>query len=216
MILLNEDWTFTATDADCDIGYAGENGVRTLYIRMNGLEYEGWSFFLDVQRKEQKDIWAVEPEPFNGDLLLRVPIQQAYLVDDGAVYVQLRAAAPDGRVKKSDQLLLRVRCSIGPVEAVPSPLPSEFAAYEARIGAIRDAVEEMFGRSAVPCEIVDFSGEWDFSKDCSDWQTVRAPHTCNASDGMSGSMYRGKTYYLSLIHILWSHQAAVHPPSLRT
>ena len=45
MILLNEDWTFTATDADCDIGYAGENGVRTLYIRMNGLEYEGWSFF---------------------------------------------------------------------------------------------------------------------------------------------------------------------------
>ena len=33
MILLNEDWTFTATDADCDIGYAGENGVRTLYIR---------------------------------------------------------------------------------------------------------------------------------------------------------------------------------------
>ncbi|WP_411655359.1 hypothetical protein [Anaeromassilibacillus sp. SJQ-1] len=90
MILLNEDWTFTATDADCDIGYAGENGVRTLYIRMNGLEYEGWSFFLDVQRKEQKDIWAVEPEPFNGDLLLRVPIQQAYLVDDGAVYVQLR------------------------------------------------------------------------------------------------------------------------------
>ena len=99
MILLNEDWTFTATDADCDIGYAGENGVRTLYIRMNGLEYEGWSFFLDVQRKEQKDIWAVEPEPFNGDLLLRVPIQQAYLVDDGAVYVQLRAAAPDGRSK---------------------------------------------------------------------------------------------------------------------
>lgn len=208
MILLNEDWTFTATDADCDIGYAGENGVRTLYIRMNGLEYEGWSFFLDVQRKEQKDIWAVEPEPFNGDLLLRVPIQQAYLVDDGAVYVQLRAAAPDGRVKKSDQLLLRVRCSIGPVEAVPSPLPSEFAAYEARIEAIRDAVEEMFGRSAVPCEIVDFSGEWDFSKDCSDWQTVRAPHTCNASDGMSGSMYRGKTYYRKALFV-GREQAAI-------
>lgn len=195
MILLNEDWTFTAADEECDIGYAGENGVRTLDIQMSGLEYAGWDFFLDVQRKGQKDIWAVEPEALDGDLLLRIPIRRAYLIEDGPVYAQLRASAPDGRIKKSAQLMLHVKCSINSVESAPSPLPSEFAAYEARMVAIRDAVEELFGRSAVPYEIVDFCEGWAFSKDQSSWETVNIPHTCNVSDGMSGSMYRGKAYY---------------------
>ena len=113
MILLNEDWTFTAADEECDIGYAGENGVRTLDIQMSGLEYAGWDFFLDVQRKGQKDIWAVEPEALDGDLLLRIPIRRAYLIEDGPVYAQLRASAPDGRIKKSAQLMLHVKCKIG-------------------------------------------------------------------------------------------------------
>ena len=173
----------------------GENGVRTLDIQMSGLEYAGWDFFLDVQRKGQKDIWAVEPEALDGDLLLRIPIRRAYLIEDGPVYAQLRASAPDGRIKKSAQLMLHVKCSINSVESAPSPLPSEFAAYEARMVAIRDAVEELFGRSAVPYEIVDFCEGWAFSKDQSSWETVNIPHTCNVSDGMSGSMYRGKAYY---------------------
>ena len=45
MILLNEDWTFTAADEECDIGYAGENGVRTLDIQMSGLEYPRGALF---------------------------------------------------------------------------------------------------------------------------------------------------------------------------
>ena len=39
MILLNEDWTFTAADEECDIGYAGENGVRTLDRPCNPMSY---------------------------------------------------------------------------------------------------------------------------------------------------------------------------------
>ena len=54
MILLNEDWTFTAADEECDIGYAGENGVRTLDIQMSGLEYAGWDFFWMSSEKDKK------------------------------------------------------------------------------------------------------------------------------------------------------------------
>ena len=61
-------------------------------------------------------------------------------------------------------MMLHVKCSINSVESAPSPLPSEFAAYEARMVAIRDAVEELFGRSAVPYEIVDFCEGWLFPK----------------------------------------------------
>lgn len=149
MILLNEDWTFTAADEECDIGYAG----RTVFVRWIS-RCLGWNsrlgFFSGCPAKGQKDIWAVEPEALDGDLLLRIPIRRAYLIEDGPVYAQLRASAPDGRIKKSAQLMLHVKCSINSVESAPSPLPSEFAAYEARMVAIRDAVEELFGRSAVP------------------------------------------------------------------
>lgn len=44
MITLNSDWTYTAGDGDCEIGYSGENEVHALLIRQDGLTYADWDF----------------------------------------------------------------------------------------------------------------------------------------------------------------------------
>lgn len=42
--------------------------------------------------------------------------------------------------------------------------------------------------------------DWDFRKDAdAEWQRVRVPHSCNATDGQSARYYRGLTHYTTTI-----------------
>lgn len=43
--------------------------------------------------------------------------------------------------------------------------------------------------------VVNWSTAWNFTKDQVTYTPVNIPHTCNQSDGLSKSMYRGKTWY---------------------
>lgn len=123
------------------------------------------------------DIWAVEKALRKDGLMLKIPIRSDYIPGGGVVYAQLRATAPDGRVKKSGHLALRVKSSVNAVKEASSPLTSEFEAYEARMAALRNEVEAMLGEGLELCQELDFSEGWQFSKDLSTWETVSAPHT---------------------------------------
>lgn len=163
MIILNNDWTFQITGKDCTIGYAGENDVYTLYIEQMGTEYAGWNFFMDVQREDEKDIWAVEKETQKDRLLLSIPIRRSYIPNGAILYAQLRASAPDGRVKKSAQMMLSVKGSINTLEMMPTPLPSEFEEYECRILDAKTAAEAAAGRAelaATKSPYIGATGTW--------------------------------------------------------
>ena len=132
MIILNNDWTFTATSDDLLLGYAGENKIYTLQMQTTGNQYAGWSFFMDIKTNDRVDVWAVDAQEQDGNLLLSIPVLQSYIPESGCIRAQLRAAAADGRVKKSERLTLQVKTSANaPLEI--SLMPSEFEAYEERI-----------------------------------------------------------------------------------
>ena len=141
MIILEEDWAFTVSKEDCCIGYAGENQIHMLCIQKMGTDYTDWNFVLDVQQGYERNIWAVEKRIEDGKLLLAVPIKREYIARSGNVIVQLRATAPNGRVKKSAQLSLSVSSSINAPDVLPEVLPSEFEEYELRILDARTATE---------------------------------------------------------------------------
>lgn len=140
MIILNDNWTFTAEPEDLRLGYVGENKVYTLLLQINGTTFADWSFFMDVHINNRIDVWAVNSEEKDGNLLLTIPILQSYISNGRHVRAQLRANASDGRIKKSEQISLYVKKSVNaPLEI--SLLPSEFEVYENRIISARSEAE---------------------------------------------------------------------------
>lgn len=87
---------------------------------------------MDAKIKDQVDVWAVNALERDGNLLPSIPIMQSYIPQGGYIYAQLRAASPDGRVKKSEQIILYVESSVNTPFKI-SLLPSEFEQYEERI-----------------------------------------------------------------------------------
>lgn len=148
MIVLNGNWTFLAKGEDTVLGYAGENEVSTLQIRMQGMEYQDWDITLETRQGEKKNIWAVDKTIENGSLILSVIIKEEYISQKGTIIVQLRACASDGRIKKSALLHLNVKSSIDAPNVLPSPLPSEFAEYEIRIMNAKSVVKADADRAA--------------------------------------------------------------------
>lgn len=146
MIILNNDWTFTAQSEDLTLGYAGENKVYTLQMQMTGTEYAGWSFFMDAKVGDRVDVWAVDIQEQDGNLMLSIPVLQSYIPQGGCIHAQLRAVAPDGRVKKSERLTMQAKTSVNAALEI-SILPSEFEVYESRILTARADAEAAAGRA---------------------------------------------------------------------
>lgn len=148
MIILNKNWTFSVKGEDTVLGYVGENQVHTIQIQVFGTEYWTWNIVLETVQNEKRNIWAVEKTLENGNLRLSIPIKKEYGLQNGTILAQLRASAPDGRVKKSAKLGFSVKNSINAPDVLPSPLPSEFTDYEMRIMNAKSAVETDADRAA--------------------------------------------------------------------
>lgn len=149
MITLNKQWELLGSAEDTDLGYVGENEVVTLRIQTYDLEYQDWNFVLDVKYSDvNKKIWAVEKKAENGKLVLSMVIKKEHIASSAGPQIQVRATHPDGRVKKSSLLGLKIRGSINAPDVVPSPLPSEFEDYEARIQYLKNEVESDADRAA--------------------------------------------------------------------
>ncbi|WP_195986220.1 collagen-like protein [Clostridium sp. D33t1_170424_F3] len=168
MIILEKDWTFTVAAKDAVLGYMGENAVQTLQVKLLGTEYANWDMVFDVMQGEMYNIWPVEKTIAEGNLILSVLIKKEYVWQSDGVSVQLRAAAPDGRIKKSALLNLRVNGSVNTPDVLPSPLPAVFEEYESRIINLKEEVERTVELVAESCPYIgenDNWYEWDMETD---------------------------------------------------
>lgn len=160
MIILEKDWTFTVSKRDAALGYIGENAVQILQVKLLGTEYAAWDMVFDVMQGEMYNIWPVDKTITEGNLLLSVLIKREYIWQSGGISVQLRATAPDGRIKKSALLNLRVNSSVNAPDVLPSPLPAVFEEYESHIINLKKEVEHTVELVAESCPYIGENDNW--------------------------------------------------------
>ena len=160
MIILEKNWTFTVAEKDAILGYIGENAVQTLQVKLLGTEYADWDMVLDVMQGEMYNIWPVDKTIAEGNLILSILIKKEYIWQSGGVSVQLRATAPDGRIKKSACLNLRVNSSVNAPDVLPSPLPAVFEEYESRIINLKKEVEHTVELVTESCPYIGDNDNW--------------------------------------------------------
>ena len=150
MITLNRDWSISAAPQELVVGYAAEHNVYTLVIlQTGGAMYADWTIAMDAETGIRKDVWLVDAQVSEDNLILRIPIKREYIPEGGIAHVQLRYEAPDGRTKKSAIIDLRIKRSINAPGDVPSPLPSEFVELEQQVMDARDEAVEAADRAQV-------------------------------------------------------------------
>lgn len=100
MITLNRDWSISAAPQELVVGYAAEHNVYTLVIlQTGGAMYADWTIAMDAETGIRKDVWLVDAQVSEDNLILRIPIKREYIPEGGIAHVQLRYEAPDGRTK---------------------------------------------------------------------------------------------------------------------
>jgi hypothetical protein len=137
------------------IGYIGDHRVERVVFKLpktyNGIDMSGFSFKLDTQFGDKKDIIDLD-KTVEEYIQLTWTVEETHLLDSGYVQIQIRAF--NGTLEKwgSRPTYLRVGASIGSTAEYPDPLPSEFEQMERRITEMVDtatvAAEEATGAIA--------------------------------------------------------------------
>ncbi len=127
------------------IGYIGDHRVERVVFKLpktyNGIDMSGFSFKLDTQFGDKKDI--IDLDKTVGEYIqLTWTVEETHLLDSGYVQIQIRAF--NGTLEKwgSSPTYLRVGASIGSTAEYPDPLPSEFVQMEARVTEAKNIVVE--------------------------------------------------------------------------